>query len=334
MNNNGNRMINGQYQKYNINNNYQNNQLLSNNPNFINNTMFQQKINMVKMEHLSQNKNINLNNIDKNKLTEYVICPIKINKCDKNEINNNLKNLEKGYSKNNNELVKLWNNRTNIPYKGIIKNDDYKKKIKSTNDLIVHKVTNEDKIGLLKQYKELELVLKNHNNQLSIIYNKSKELDHKKKFKYNNSYKFRLKHDPQNFNKIKELHKNEQNKIEKEQTKIDNLISSLIDNDILNNDEKKNIMEDINKYQENINNFNNKIKEELDIDEKTNEEIDKEIDKEIDLEIQKLQKDIESENNIKNKIKIKCNNKEVSDEISDASINKSLLDKYKKRSKK
>ena len=67
-------------------------------------------------------------------------------------------------------------------------------------------------------------------------------MDHKKKFKYNNSYKFRLKHDPQNFNKIKELHKNEQNKIEKEQTKIDNLISSLIDNDILDNDEKKIIM--------------------------------------------------------------------------------------------
>ena len=79
------------------------------------------------MEHLSQNKNININNIDKNKLTEYVICPIKINKCDKNEINNNLKNLEKGYLKNNNELNKLWNNRTNIPYKGIIKNNDYKK---------------------------------------------------------------------------------------------------------------------------------------------------------------------------------------------------------------
>ena len=44
MNNNGNRMINGQYQKYKNNINYQNNQLLSNNPNYLNNTIFQQKL--------------------------------------------------------------------------------------------------------------------------------------------------------------------------------------------------------------------------------------------------------------------------------------------------
>ena len=112
----------------------------------------------------------------------------------------------------------------------------------------------------MKKYKQLEHMLKEHNNQLSIIYSKSEELDHKKKFKYNNSYKFRLTHDPKNFNDIKELHKKEQNKIDTQQQKIDNLINTLMDSDILDQNEKKILIKDIENQQENINDYENGYK--------------------------------------------------------------------------
>ena len=338
-----------EHNKYSQNNiPFQNNKLLSNNPNYINtlnNNMFQQKLNMVKMEQINKLKQI-APNIDKDKLIEYVICPIKINKCDKNELNKNLSIIEKSYISDktkNNELNSLWKNRTNLPYKTIIRNNDYKKKIKSNKDLIVHKVTTEDKIGLMKQYDELQSILKQHNTQLSVIYSKSEELDHKKKFKYNNSYKFRLKHDPKNFNDIKELHKKEQTQIDKQQQKIDNLINTLMDSDILNQNEKNKMIQDIEEQQKNINEYNKQIK--CNLHTKVDENIDENIDEKIDEEIDKIKKELGEEynelnNSTKNiktnnrdKIKIKCatNN---NDDILIGHIDNDILNKYKNRNKK
>ena len=73
----------------------------------------------------------------------------------------------------------------------------------------------------------------------SIIYSKNEKLKHKKKFQYNNVYKYRLKHNVKDFNELKDFYKKEQKKIEREDKRIDNMISHLMDADILNDEQKQ-----------------------------------------------------------------------------------------------
>jgi len=274
------------HQQYSQNNvPFQNNQLLTNNPNFsssTNNHMFQQRLYMAKMDQINRAKRVDNMNIGENDLLNYVICPIKVEKAEKGEIDRDTVDRERGYIveydnakgsdkylnkkekknysitkhdktkkyKGNTMLREWWGNRSNQPYKNILKKENYKKKFKNKDDLIIHKVTDEDKIGLMDEFDKLEQILKEHDSQLDIIYSKSERLKHKKKFQYNNVYKYRLRHNTKDFGELKDFYKKEQKKIDREEKRIDNMVNKLMDSDILDDIEKEALQSQLNNMEQ------------------------------------------------------------------------------------
>lgn len=234
---------------------FQNNPMLMNNPGFtsaMNNYMFQQKLHMAKMEQINRARRVDNMNVSENDLINYVICPIKVEKMQEQEFHRDLTDREGGYvidkkskDKGNKVIREWWAGRTNQPYKNIMKKENYKKKFRKKEDLIVHKVTDEDKIGLMEEFDKLEKILKEHDDQLKLVYSKSEKLKHKKKFMYNNVYKYRLKHNPKDYSELKDFYKKEQKKIDKEQKKVDNLLNLLMDGDILDDEEKKSLQKQL-----------------------------------------------------------------------------------------
>lgn len=187
----------------------------------------------------SQNKNVD-------KIKEYILPEISIKK------NNDPILLKKNYeeAKKNYDgvIVDYWKERTNLPYKNILKNEDYNKKISNSKDLIVHRVSNKDKIGLDQQFDFKKKEFDEQNNELKVIYSSSNKNEHKKKFQYNHIYKYRIQYDPkQKETEIKDHTqlKNDNNKyieqkIQKENQLLkdkESIISSLVQEGIFNNDE-------------------------------------------------------------------------------------------------
>ena len=146
-------------------------------------------------------------------------------------------NKENNFTK---ELEKAWVGRTNAPYKNIIK-DDKRREFEKKEDLIVHTVTEKDKIGVNDEFVKFEKSINNHNKELKNIYSMNKELEHKEKFEYNHKYKFRIKHNPRNHMMMKDNVKEEYNKDEIEKNKrrveLDNLMSNLIKNGVLDKED-------------------------------------------------------------------------------------------------
>lgn len=195
------------------------------------NQQFYQQMMMAKAEQMKKIKNVSELGLTRDQITEYIICPIKVERSSRNEIERYVSDeeakLAKKYIEDN-----LWKNRTNAPYKNILKNEDWKKQFSTANDLIVHRVSHLDKIGLLDEYKKLVRLMEKHNNELKVIYSTTKESEHLKEFEYVNKYKYTVKYDPKDYNDLKEFYKNEQKKIEKEQKRIDHIINKLTDDDI------------------------------------------------------------------------------------------------------
>ncbi len=212
-------------------------------------------------------KNRDRLNLSKDELRNAIIKPIKIEKSDKQEIVIKYKDLEKNFTKK--ELEDLWSKRTNMGYKNIIKDDiiqnllnsnrltdDEKRELyekynkreyKSKKDLIVHKVTDLDKLGVDKELQDFESKIETQNGELKIQYSQSHELEHKKKFEYNNKYKYAAKYNPKAHEDLKddnvEYFKKEQEKLEKDKKKVDDVIQSLLSSNILSEDEKKELSE-------------------------------------------------------------------------------------------
>ena len=212
-------------------------------------------------------KNRDRLNLSKDELRNAIIKPIKIEKSDKQEIVIKYKDLEKNFTKK--ELEEMWSKRTNMGYKNIIKDDViqnllnsnrltdeekkelyekyHKREYKSKKDLIVHKVTDLDKIGVDKELCDFESKIETQNGELKIQYSQSHELEHKKKFEYNNKYKYAAKYNPKAHEDLKddnvEYFKKEQEKIEKDKKKVDDVIQSLLSSNILSEDEKKELSE-------------------------------------------------------------------------------------------
>ena len=215
-----NRLLNGYNQNFN-NRNLSNNVLLQNNPmmnmdqanqlQMMQSIQMQQAKEMQQVRHINKMNEIN-NKYDKNKIRDAVIQPISITKKkeDKIKLENEWRNAERNYfdkSRENygTEVQEYWNKRTNQPYKNIIKNDDVmKKQYKSKDDLIVHRVTREDKKGVDESYKKLEENLEKHDDELKTIYSISKKNEHKKKFEYNHVYKYRVQYDPKDHDNLKQ----------------------------------------------------------------------------------------------------------------------------------
>jgi hypothetical protein len=182
------------------------------------------------------------NNIDKmynqDELKNMILKPTKIEKPNIN-IKSLLDNKEKQQEYDLNESIKK---RTNNPYKGIIKDFDYSKiRAKHEEDLIVHKVTQADKDTNIFEQKmgNYNVEIKKQNNDFKEAYSIDKKTEHKKEFDYKHKYKYRTKIDTDadgsedlRIDRI-EFWKKEQNKIEDNKKKMDDILLNLIDMGVL-----------------------------------------------------------------------------------------------------
>ena len=245
------------------------------------------------MEYGGKNNLLNSSKeMDIEKLRDIVIKPqtSKINKEEIKKVDDNYKKIKENYidykiiKKNNQKikiplkLIKLWKTRTNDPYKSVLKNanilnnDDYKKDYKKEDDLIIHKVSREDKdIELLEtNFKTIQNEIEKHNDELKLIYSINEKTKKKKEFEYNLKYKYQYKPsdtaDKKEHEDIKqeriEYYKNKQKEEDDTRTKIDRILEKLSnDNITIDNDDsidkldqqlKEEFGEDYNKYIENM----------------------------------------------------------------------------------
>ncbi len=179
------------------------------------------------------------NNIDQmynqDDLKNLILKPQKIEKSNIN-INSLINNKKKTNESDLNDCVKK---RINEPYKGIIKNFDYSKiREKHEEDLIVHKVNDEDKnMKLFDSNMDIfrDKITK-QNKDIKDVYSIDNKTEHKKEFDYQLKYKYRTKIDTNDddlrVDRI-EFYKKEQSKIEENKKKIDDIFLNLIDSGIL-----------------------------------------------------------------------------------------------------
>jgi hypothetical protein len=182
------------------------------------------------------------NNIDhlynQDELKNLIIRPQKIEK-----LNINIKSLvDNRGDTNKKDLEESIKKRVNLPYKGIIKDFDYSKiRDKHEEDLIVHKVTinDKDKIIFNNKMDNFEKVIAEQNKNIKDTYSMDKKISHKKDFDYQHKYKYRVKIDNEDedlrVDRI-EFYKKEQNKVEENKKKIDDILLNLIDSGILSKD--------------------------------------------------------------------------------------------------
>ena len=180
------------------------------------------------------------NNVDhlynQDELKNLIIKPQKIEKP-----NINIKSLlDNRDTTNKKELEESIKKRVNQPYKGIIRDFDYTKiREKHEEDLIVHKVTEVDKDKKIFDDKMdvFEKEIAKQNKNIKDAYSLDKKTAHKKEFDYQHKYKYRVKIDGPDNDDLRvdriEFYKKEQNKIEDNKKKIDDILLNLIDSGIL-----------------------------------------------------------------------------------------------------
>lgn len=201
------------------------------------------------------------NNIDQmynqNDFKNLILKPQKIEKPNIN-LDSLINNREQS---NTTDLKESIKKRTNEPYKGIIKNFDYSKiREKHEEDLIVHKVNEEDKN--IKVFDSNMNIFHNkiekQNKDIKDTYSIDKKTEHKKEFDYQHKYKYRTKIDSGD-NDLRvdriEFYKKEQSKIEDNKKKIDDILLNLIDSGILSEN-----LESIDYDKVDTNDLENKLK--------------------------------------------------------------------------
>lgn len=304
-----NRLVN-EYQQHMTNRNvYMNNQILQNNPLYqgsINNPMFHQKMMMYKNQY-KQNRPQNIKELkmSKEQIYDVIINPIKVEKITKNEFTEKLSELQSKYityktkNKNKNivyetdavipkEINNWWNTRTNTPYKNILKKENYSKRFDKLDDFIVHKVTkfDKDKARLKKEFNEILEKLEIHDNELKLIYSPDEENKYKEKFEYINKYKYRLKYDPKDYDKLKQYYKKEQKKISRDIERIDYMIEMMVSTEDLSEKERKELEEYKAKYDKSSDDSDS----DNDVDElfeKGKEKLEKQLEKQLEKELKK-----------------------------------------------
>jgi len=370
------------FQSYmNTNTPFQKNPLLNNNPTFMSNSQdssFFNKINVTKLEQIKRARNIEEIGLDKNQLTDIIISPITINKTNKKELDDIYNDIVPVQKK---ILEEWWNTRTNQPYKNIIKKDlfhkDYKKyyrddifntNIKDKKELLVHKVTTADADSLLleAEFDLLSDIIEKHNDELKTIYSTSKKNQYKKEFEYVQNYRYRLEYNPKNSEELKDYYKKEQKKINKEKKMIDDIISTLIENDELTKDEIDKLNKEINTFDKTnkksskIDNLEEELRKELgddfediinnitidsddDINDDINDDKNEKTKKKINVSSSKIKiknvddinlKSSKEDEKPKKKIKVKTiQNEQIEkqEETETIKTNDSLRDKYKNR---
>ena len=322
---------------------FQGNPLINNNPNFRNiigkNNQGQVTVDEKKRsdsiyQHMNRLKNLQEikkfqkysdlgKYVDNDKLRESVIKPIKIEKLDKNELN---EEYNKRNNSSDNQLTNYWKSRNNQPYKNLLIYENYNKPFNKREDLIIHKVTEADKIGLMQEFKDLKSILEKHDSDLIVIYSSSKEAEHLAKFKYNNVYQFRRKYDPSDFKKLKQdqikYYKNEQKKIELDKKKTEDLIEAALQNNIINEKE----VAELNK-KNNFSDLHEELKKEFgaEYEELINDALD-------NSEFNKKKSSTVTDKSTKIKPKITIKSKPIADTSSRSS--QDIIDKYRSRQKR
>lgn len=257
-----NNILLNQYNQRNLknqNNIHQNNILLQNNQFTQQNTNQQ----MQYIRQMQQLRKIQLMEQMQNKIKMYtknLLDPIKIKENNKHvtddfinqeKIRKKEMTKNKIYDKTGNELQ-----IDNTPYKQIMTNkkyggEDYKKKHNKktfTNDIVVHKVSEQDKdVKVFKeQLAEKESKIKNHNNKLKKIYADEKKEEHYKKFEYRKTYvyskmKFSNNQENTDHNNMKkdrlEEYEKQQKEWEKDNAKVSNVVKSLKNTGILTDEQ-------------------------------------------------------------------------------------------------
>lgn len=333
-----------------INNNvpFNNNSMLSSNPAFlgsIKDPQFYNRMSAARMEQMKKVKNINDLGKSKEELMEYVIQPLKIEKSKFDEIEPVYLDRKKNFTEILNEF---WKSRNNVGYKNILKNEKtFGKDFKNKEELIVHKVTNLDKIGLNKEFDKLKKLLKRHNKELKSIYTDDKEANFKKEFEYVNKYQYRLKYDPKSFDELKEYYDKEQKKIAREDKKLTDLIDTLLESDVLEEGEKNKFVKqltDLEHMFEEKSSKSRKNKNEEDSDSEDDEKIHKQLKKELGKDYDKVMKELEdsssedeknNNNKTKKPIKMTISSTKNPEKIkmTIGEVDKDEMEQYKKKKK-
>lgn len=271
-----------------------NNPMINSNPNFsLRDPQFYNKIQRAKVEQIQRAKNINDLGMDKKQLMDFIIDPIKINKTEKEEIENILREKEHMYivpttntrnyeDQSNAYLRELWKTRTNQPYKNIIKkeafdkeyqkyykDDIFKRDVNNRDELIVHKVIKDvdaDEDLLEAEFLLIQEILEKHNKELKSIYSVSNENKYKREFEYAQKYRYRLEYNPKDSEELKDFYKKEQKKINKENKMLDQIIDMLVEQEDLSKDE-------IDKLNSQLKSTSKKPKEFKDLEEELRDEL-------------------------------------------------------------
>lgn len=149
-----------------------------------------------------------------------------------NKIIRNLKNnqdittLKKKYL---NEIENYWTQRTNKPYKNILKNENYNREYSSAQDLVVHKISSKDKIKTDDDYRRLQTIIDKQNIENKQIYSAEKKDEHKKLFDIENKFKFikEKKNEDELLNKKgKEYYRTENEKQIRDKNMVDHIINN------------------------------------------------------------------------------------------------------------
>jgi hypothetical protein len=253
MNNN---FINGYQHHMNNNTPFQNNPILTTNPNFygsIRDANFQNRANIAKLEQRKRVKTISDLGMTKDQILSYVIDPIKVIKQSAEELHTEYSKKADTYinpsdltqitradqSKLPKWLKEIYAGRKNTPYKSILKSanilkqEQYDKEFKDEAELLIHKVTaiDKDEIRFVKELMEKLAIFEEHNGELKLIYSTSKEAKHKKDFEYVQKYKHRSGYNPEDYTDLKKYYKKEQKRIDRENKRIDEMIEVLLIND-------------------------------------------------------------------------------------------------------
>jgi hypothetical protein len=196
-------------------------------------------------------------------LIKAIIQPLKIEKGNKYEITKKYETITKNFDQ---DAKKLREGRTNLPYKNILKDQDYKKKINEHKDLIVYKVNEKDKNEQIldKEYNNHKNNIEVHEKELKIIYSLSSETEHLKKFLYKNKVVYTEKYNPKKYKDLKddniEYFKKEQEEIEKNKKEKDEIIN-LVNSGYFQNIDKGSEINDFYEVNDKVNDKVNKYKD-------------------------------------------------------------------------
>lgn len=160
-------------------------------------------------------------------LTNLIIKPVSVSECERSFSNEEYERKKKEYEINR---EKYWLNRSNAPYKGIT---DATTNIKTESELVIHRVSNLDKLNVEERYDELKRGIEQHNNELKEKYAFSKEATNRKKFEYSHRYSDRKKYNPQQHKDLKE------SVVTSDMVDKEALVSQLVSNGIFSEDELK-----------------------------------------------------------------------------------------------